>query len=199
MVKHGIHGSIVKEIIKDPFGCRRGGGRDVIPIPCALLAWKMPIVLQWGMAVKTSKSGLSLGKAVKFDRNGLSTKLLIILCVCFLVGAVLGGGGLYLLTKNDSFEMVAAANQEVDLVIGGEEKLDHYVELGVKCVAFNKDITDDVKITYLYREDITHDTKEVDTVDPNTAGIYYVVYTSSNFKYRNVQLVRNVIVLGAEE
>lgn len=150
-------------------------------------------------AVKKSRSGLTLDKSVKFDHRGINSVLFTILCASFIVGAVLGGLGLNALTKHDCFEMVAAANQQVDLVIGADETLTEYVEPGVKCVSFGKDITKDVKITYLYREDITHDTKEVSAIDTSVEGIYYVVYTSSNFKYKNVQLIRNVIVLRAED
>ena len=153
--------------------------------------------MQKAKAVRTSKSIYPFNK-VKINTRGKSSTLLSILLICLLVGILIGGSSLYVLTLNDCFEIVAA-DGEVDWEIGGESNHRAYQELGVKCVAFGQDATDSVSIKYLYRENIYHDTEEVKMVNPEVVGIYYVVYTSNNFKYRTVQLIRNVIVVGEEE
>ena len=149
-------------------------------------------------AVRTSKSAPKIG-GFRFDGRGMSLGLLLVCVACLAAGVLLGGFGFHILTKNDCFEMIAAAGEEVDITIDGSENLTTYKDPGVKCVSFGKDISADVKIKYLYREDISQDTREVAAIDLTVAGIYYVVYTSSNFKYKNVQLVRNVIVLRVED
>ena len=145
-------------------------------------------------AVKVSKT-VNIGKSVKFDRSGITSKLLILLVACLVLGIALGGFTFYKLTQNDCFEMLPCSTQKIDMVIGGEDGLTNYEDPGVKCISFGKDITSKVKIKYLYREDINQDTEVVDKIDPNRGGIYYVVYTVSNFKYKKVQLVRNVTVI----
>ena len=145
-------------------------------------------------AVRTSKTTPKIS-GVKFDGKGMSLGMFLACFACLAAGVLLGGFGFHVLTKNDCFEMVAVAGEDVDITIGGDENPTEYHELGAKCVSFGKDLSNEVKIKYLYREDITQDTREVDMIDPTVAGIYYVVYTSTNFKYKKVQLVRNVNVI----
>ena len=102
------------------------------------------------------------------------------------------------LTKNDCFVMNKYANGETDISIGAGEEYSSYQEIGVKCFAFNKDISSNVKIEYFYREDITKDYAQVSGVDCEKPGIYYVTYTVDNIKYRTVKLIRNVIVTREE-
>lgn len=148
-------------------------------------------------AVRTTKPALKI-RNVKINTRALSSGVFLIVFICLIIGASFGGIGTYILTRNDCFEIVQSSNQ-VDMVIGGDGNPSTYEELGVKCVAFGQDATSSVKIKYLYREDITHDTQAVDEIDVNVGGIYYVVYTSTNLKYRTVQLIRNVVVVRAED
>ncbi len=148
-------------------------------------------------AVKTTKPKLKV-TGFKIDNRGMSSSFIIITLACLIIGILLGGFGLHVLTKDDCFEMIQLAGK-IDLTIGGEGNPSTYEELNVKCVAFGQDVSDSVKIKYLYREDITHDTCEVEQIDPSIDGFYYVVYTSTNLKYRTVQLIRNVTVLRSED
>lgn len=145
-------------------------------------------------AVRTVKPKLQLSK-MKIDTKGVSSRLLLITLAFFIIGILAGGFGLHFLTQNDCFEMVSVAGS-TDIEIGGESNPDTYQELGVKCIAFGKDVSDTVIIKYLYREDISHDPREVTSIDASVEGFYYVVYTSSNLKYRTVKLIRNVIVFN---
>lgn len=150
-------------------------------------------------AVKVNKPKLKFdGLKVKTTGRTISSGVAILVLSCLLVGVLVGVFCFQKLTENDCFEMVMVDGQ-TDIEIGGEGNPNTYQELGVKCVAFGQDVVNSVKIRYLYREDITHDVQEVDTINPSVDGIYYVVYTSTNIKYQTVQLVRNVIVLRVED
>lgn len=119
--------------------------------------------------------------------------------ICFVIFLIVGAVTSYFVLRNDKFEMNAYSNGEVDIYIGEEEDYQEYKELGVVCKFLGKDISDDVKITYKYREDISHDPIEVDAVDVNTSGIYYAIYTIDHFKYKDITLIRNIIVLREED
>lgn len=152
-------------------------------------------------AVRTSSSKPNVNlKGVRVDTRGMSLTVVLVCFACLAVGVLLGGFGLHALTKDDCFEMnTLSGYTDADIEIGGESNITDYLELGVTCVSFGKDISADVKIEYLYREDISHEPQKVTAIDPDTAGIYYVIYTTSNFKYKNVQLIRNVIVYRTED
>lgn len=139
------------------------------------------------------------GKAVK---NELSKKtyqpLIISVVICLVVGALIGYFALMMFTKNDCFEMNVYSENQADVYIGGDTGVTEYVEKGAKCVAFGKDITSDIVVTYKYREDLSFDVIAVDDVDETKAGIYYAVYTIDNIRYKGIELIRNIIVLGEE-
>ena len=123
-----------------------------------------------------------------------------IVAVLFIViGAVGGFFGIKLAFKNDTFEMLAYANGEYDIVIGAEEATKTYTELGVKCVSFGKDESDKCTVTYYYREDLSQEQTQVDKVDVNKAGMYYAVYTTTASRYKTVTLIRNIYVTGVED
>ena len=119
--------------------------------------------------------------------------------ICFILFLIVGGLTGFFVLRNDKFEMNAYSNGEVDIYIGEEEEFQEYKELGVVCKFLGKDISDDVKITYKYREDISFDPVEVDGVDVNTSGIYYAIYTIDHFKYKDITLIMNIIVLREED
>ena len=126
--------------------------------------------------------------------------LIWILVVLFLaLGAVGGFFGIKYAFKNDTFEMLAYANGEIDIVIGPDEEVKQYTELGTKCVSFGKDESSKCVVTYYYREDLSQEQTQVDSVDINKAGMYYAVYTTSATRYKSVTLIRNIYVVGAED
>lgn len=100
--------------------------------------------------------------------------------------------------KGDTFEM-NSVNENIDITIGGDNGQTSYDELGAKCVAFGKDISNEITTTYFYRSDLSVDPAQVDFVDTSKEGIYYAVYTTSNIKYKSVKLIRNIIVLRSED
>ena len=122
-----------------------------------------------------------------------------LLAIIFLViGAV---GGFFVSKyafKSDTYSMIAYANGETDVYIGIDETLQEYTELGVKCIAFGKDVSKDFTVTYYFRDDLTNKEVEVSEVDETKPGIYYAVYKAPSIKYSSVKLIRNIIVTGDE-
>lgn len=156
-------------------------------------------------ATKVSKKkydgGFEVSRSTKTKAKRTLSKAgisIVAVILCLIIGVA---GGFFVSKfafKNDTFEMVTYANGSVDIYIGSDEDQTTYTELGVKCIAFGKDISSDCKVTYYYRSDLTESEVEVDAVDESVAGIYYAVYTCPNIKFSTVKLIRNIIVLGEE-
>ena len=154
--------------------------------------------------VQTKSSSKSITKNSKKITQNITKKIKkapIWILAAFLM-LVLGGSGGYFgytfLCKDDVFEMVSYSNGENDITIGQDETTQVYIEQGARCVVLGKDISSQVKITYKYREDITHDAVVVEEIDENTAGTYYAIYTIDNLKYKSVTLIRNIFVTREE-
>lgn len=102
-----------------------------------------------------------------------------ILAIVFLVlGLIAGGGTCYFTAKDDEF--VLNDNANIEISIGGT-----YTEHGAKATAFGKDVSDKITIS-----------GEVDTTK---AGVYAIVYTCDSIRYKNVQRIRYVTVIGEGE
>ena len=141
----------------------------------------------------------SAGKAVKKELSKKTNQPVIIAVVlCLVIGAVIGYFALGFFTKNDCFAMNNYSENEIDVYIGGENGITEYVEKGAKCVAFGQDITENIIVTYKYREDLSFDAVVVTEVDETKPGIYYAIYTIDNLRYKGIELIRNIIVLGEE-
>ena len=117
----------------------------------------------------------------------------IVVGLCLVVGLVGGFFTTKYICRFDTYEMVAYENGEYDIIIGEDEDVKKYNELGIRCKSFGKDIVD-YSIEYYYRNDLTEDEVKVNEVDPLKEGIYYAVYKVNNFKYKSVKLIRNIIV-----
>lgn len=71
-------------------------------------------------------------------------------------------------------------------------------DCGVTAKFLGLDITNTVTVKYYYREDISHEMIQVSSVDVKTAGVYYIEYTSSHFAYKDIKLIRTIIVTEVE-
>ena len=155
-------------------------------------------------------------KVVKSFKN---SPILIIAVLFLIVGAI---GGFFAFKMLSPFEMntftingVASAENDyviVDVSSIKEEYLKTNSEATmseiyasillkdnlVECKFFGKDISDTVSIKYYYREDISHNTVETTNVDVETAGVYYIEYTSFHFAFKNKTLIRTIIITGVE-
>lgn len=134
-------------------------------------------------------------------RKGLSKAgLAWLLIILFLiVGAVGGFFAVKFAFKNDAFAMNTYSNGSIDITIGEDGDALTYTELGAKCVAFGKDVSNEIVVKYYYRADATETQVEVAGVDETKAGMYYAVYTSKAARYKNTTLIRNIYVTEVEE
>lgn len=151
---------------------------------------------------RSKSSGKGVSKKDISETRSAAKKLgvsWIVVVLCIVVGALGGYFGSWLITKNDTYQMVAYADGNTDVYIGPEEDNKFYVELGVKCVAFGKDVSKDFKVKYFFRADLTEKEVEVDKVDESKDGIYYAVYTAPSAKYSSVKLIRNIFVVKEED
>lgn len=144
-----------------------------------------------------SVSKKTRGKAKRgLTKLGISYVILFV----FLIVGIAGG---FLISKyafsGDTFEMIAFENGLTDIYIGQNENQTSYTEPGAKCVAFGKDASNSITIEYYYRNDLTQEPQKVESVDPETEGVYYAIYTSNNIKFKSVRLIRNIIVLRSED
>lgn len=142
----------------------------------------------------SKKEQKSIEKSIK--RSGVSIILVIVL---LLVGALGGWLVCKFAFSSDTYAMVAYGSGKSDIVIGPDGDDEHYTELGVKCIAFGKDISSECTVTYYYRADLTQDEVKVDGVDETVPGMYYAKYQCNNIKYKSVTLIRNIVVLEVED
>lgn len=168
-------------------------------------------------------SSFSSKKTKKYSKKIMKSPLLLIIVITAIVGIL---GGFFLTKALSKFEMnkyyvggVAAPENDYVIIdvsahkenletVAGESNTELtmeqvYLTLGIEDKGvyikfFGMDISDTVKTRYFYREDITFDPQEVNGIDVKTPGVYYIEYTSSHFAYKNVTLIRTIIVTGVE-
>jgi len=145
--------------------------------------------------------------------------VLIVIVVSLILGLVAGFFAFHFLSTFEmkDFKINGATASEKDYVIvdmlyikgdylslhpeASMEDIYSSIELkdeGFNCKFFGMDIRDSVTKKYYYREDISHDTNEVDGIDVETAGVYYIEYKSSHFAFKNKTLIRTIIVTEVE-
>ena len=106
-----------------------------------------------------------------------------------LIGAALGVGGYFIVSKDDCFKIVG--NDEITITIDKT-----YVDEGVKVVSFNKDISKDVK------KETNLKVNDNGEYYADEVGTYYVKYSSTDFKYGKlfkVEKVRLITVVESSE
>ena len=165
------------------------------------------------------KIDLSAGSTKKLSKAFKKSTLLFVSVIFLVIGVV---GGFFAFSKLSHFEMNSfvvngQTGQELDFVtidisaIKEElekdgtsvtmEELFSSIKIednGVKCTVFGMDLSDTISTKVFYREDISFDAQEVEKIDLQTAGVYYVQYTSSHFLYKSRSLIRTIVVTGVE-
>ena len=146
---------------------------------------------------------LSKSEKNKITKKVKKSPVLLIVLFCLVIGAV---AGYFVFNYTSAFEMNSykvngEASQEIDYVVIERGSLQKPIALddgGVTCKIFGIDLSKSVSVKYFYREDITRDTEEVENINLDVAGVYYIEYTSSNFLYKKTTLIRTVIVSEVE-
>ena len=109
--------------------------------------------------------------------ENMNKKTLFIVVLFLILGLAAGVLSVFVLTKNDTFELIG--NGEISLNVG-----DEYIEESAKAVAFGKDVSDKIKID--------------GSVDTSTEGEYVIKYTVENFRFKGYTLYRKIVVGGNE-
>lgn len=168
----------------------------------------------------TSNINISKRQKNKAIKSVKKSPILIVMIISLIIGIV---GGFFAFTYLSPFEMNeykvnGLASVEKDYVIidmldikekyleehpsASMEEVYSSVNLkdeGFTCKFFGIDVSDGVTTKYYYREDISHDHKEVAGIDLQTAGVYYIEYTSNHFAFKDKVLIRTIIVTEVEQ
>ena len=170
---------------------------------------------------KSSSIGVNISaKQQKKVAKTIKKSPLLTLAIIFLIVGAVGGFFAYKtlsLFAMNTFTINGVASAENDYVIVDLMEIkssylqanptakmeDVYASItlhdnSVNCKFFGMDKTDTITIKYFYREDISHDAKQVEGIDVKTPGVYYVEYTSSFFAFKNSTLIRTIIVTEVE-
>ena len=115
-------------------------------------------------------AGQSVGnQQVKKNRKPYLMVFVIFLVLGMAGGAIAG----WFITRDDGFYLLGES--EITIAVG-----QNFTDDGFNLVSFGRDRRDTVAVT-----------GEVDTAEP---GRHYIVYTTTDFRFRNVQRIRVVIV-----
>lgn len=129
-----------------------------------------------------------LKKQVEKGLKNLHPLTQFVMAIVFVV-SVLGTFVVSLvLQKDDTFELIG--EDTITLNVGGTY-VEPSLEDAIKCVSFGRDITSNVIIN---EEESTYDPN----ISPNSAGTYYIVYETTDFKYSGIYRIRTIVVNEVE-
>ena len=118
----------------------------------------------------------------------LPTLTKVIAVLVFLVSLIGTFGVSFIIQKNDKFEL--KGEKVITMYVGGsytEPSLNDAVE----CISFGRNVINTVSINK------SETTYNKDT-SPLEAGVYYIVYNTSDFKYSEITRIRKIIVNEVE-
>lgn len=124
----------------------------------------------------------ALAKSVK----KLSALSICLIVLFFVIGVGAGYFTVYSITKDDTFEVLGQKN--ITLNVGDEYT---YEELGVKAIAYGKDISGDVKIEY---HGFTISSGGTAIIDTSVENEFYVVYTFDDGKFGKITKIRFITI-----
>ena len=170
-----------------------------------------------------SADGIGKKTKKKVKKSLKKSPLLIIIAIAFMFGAV---GGFFAFKYTSGFLMNdyyvnGVKATEVDYVTvevsdhkdlklqeceqaGTEFSMDmvystlDLVDKGATAKFFGMDVSNTIKTRILYREDITFDPVVVENIDVSKAGVYYIEYSCTHFAFKNISLIRTIVVKGVE-
>lgn len=118
----------------------------------------------------------------------LPTLTKVIAVLVFLVSLIGTFGVSFVIQKNDKFEL--KGEKVITMYVGGsytEPSLNDAIE----CISFGRNVIDTVSINE------SETTYNKDT-SPLEAGVYYIVYNTSDFKYSEITRIRKIVVNEVE-
>lgn len=118
----------------------------------------------------------------------LPTLTKVIAVLVFLVSLIGTFGVSFIIQKDDKFEL--KGEKVITMYVGGsytEPSLNDAIE----CISFGRNVIDTVSINE------SETTYNKDT-SPLEAGVYYIVYNTSDFKYSEITRIRKIVVNEVE-
>lgn len=125
-----------------------------------------------------------LKKEAKKEVKSWHPLTFILVVLCFVVAGVGSYFGLNFLQKNDKFELLGQSEVRISLNEAYEEPV---LDEAVVLTSFGQSKTSEVFIDQAK-------TTFVQDVSNKTPGVYYIVYTTKEFKFNDVIRVRTIIV-----
>lgn len=129
---------------------------------------------------KKSKTQKSIEKEIK--KMHPLTKF--IAAVSFIVALVVAFSASYFIQKNDKFELIG--EQTITMNVGGKY-IEPSLNDAIVCVSFGRNVNSSVTIN---NQESTYDP----TTSPTVAGTYYIVYQTSDFKFKDITRIRKIVV-----
>ena len=121
-----------------------------------------------------------------FKKLPAFTKFLAV--VFFLVAAIGTFGVSTVLQKNDRFELIG--EKIITMNVGGSYTEPELTK-AIECISFGRNVINTVSINE------SETTYNKDT-SPLEAGVYYIVYNTSDFKYSEITRIRKIVVNEVE-
>jgi len=149
------------------------------------------------------KETLSKNEKKKITNKVKKSPVLLIALVFLVLGAACGYFAFSYLSafEMNGYKVNGVESQEVDYVVVEREAIDGDIVLedgGVTCKIFGIDVSSSITVKYYYREDTSYDAQEVEGITLETAGVYYIEYSSSNFLYKHKKLIRTIVITEVE-
>lgn len=126
-------------------------------------------------------------KLKKYIKN-LPVLTKFIAVVVFLVSLVGAFGVSFVLQKEDKFEL--KGEKVITMYVGGSYT-EPSINEAVECISFGRNVINTVSIN---ESETTYDSE----TSPLEAGVYYIVYNTSDFKYSEITRIRKIIVNEVE-
>lgn len=144
--------------------------------------------INWGWDAPENRNGKATRKvkcSAKKTFKSIGFKGVLIILLFFIIGAGIGAGITYFISKNDCFEINGV--DEITLCLGDENDNSWmYQDEGVKAISMGKDISSNVIIDTNLKVD------ESGKYYATEIGTYYMIYKFDDIKYGKIFTVERI-------
>lgn len=146
------------------------------------------------MAKETTKKKVNSDAEKKIKKlwKKIPKTVKIIALVLFVIGNAVGGFFGAMICKNDTFELLP---YEGKFLVGCESTI---TVPGVKIISYGKDVSSSVNAE-LSEGLVQNEDGTITIEDTSVEGVYYIIYTTSNFKFSKIKKIRYIYVNNLED
>ena len=142
--------------------------------------------------VSGGENSLSKNKTIKKLLKQIPTLVKVVGITLFVVGCLAGAVVGNVLSKNDTFELVGSnVSYEINSTA-------IYQDEGVKLVSMGRDLSNKVNIE-VSKGLIQNDDGTFRVQDTSKEGMYYIIYTTTDFKFSKIRKIRYIYVADMSE